>query len=170
MLNVVAPDVLLDGVISGLTTASESVTPEKGISVTGRGSVSLNEAELTDELRTLIGVDKTVFNNKVEIYSGDASLDIADFEKVNTLYLEDIGSTDVKYDLSLITPQVFTDKRIFEKKTTELFKGFNSNDTLTEIEVLSTDDFETVEHDSEWENSPDEEVGYLTNKRAGCKL
>ena len=162
ILTVTAPDVLLEGVISGLTTGSEKVTPEKGISVTGRGSVSLNEAEFTEELRSLIGVDKTVFNNKVEVFNGAESLDISDFEKVATIYLEDINSTDVAYDLSLITPQVFTDKRIFEKKTTELFKGFSSNDTLTEIEVLSTDNFERVAHDAEWEDSPSEEVGYLT--------
>ena len=162
IVTVTTPDTLVDGVISGLKTSSESVTPEKGISVTGRGSVSLNEAEFTDELRDLINVDKTVFNNKVEIFAGDASLDAADFEKVNTLYLEDITSTDVSYNLSLITPQVFTDKQIFEKQTTELFTGFNSDQILTEIEVVDTTGFELVAHDAHWENSPNEEVGYLT--------
>lgn len=161
IITVVAPDILIEGVITGLTTSSESVTPEKGISVTGRGSVSLNEAEFTDELRDLIALDKTVFNNKVEVYSGDATLDIADFEKVNTLYLEDITSNEVTYNLSLITPQVFTDKRIFEKTSTELFTGFNAGDDLTEIEVLSTDELDLVAHDSQWGDSPSEEVGYL---------
>ena len=117
---------------------------------------------MTDELRTLYLNNKTIFNQKVEVYVGTAELDITDFEKVNTLYVDDITNNDVKYSIPLKSTQAFTQQKIFSKKTTTLFKGFGANDVLTEIEALSAEEFNLVEHDAEWEDSPNETVGYLT--------
>ncbi len=161
MLTVNAPDILIEGVISGLSVGSESITPEKGFSVLGGGSIELNEAQFTDALRDLIDDDRAIFNNKTEIYSGTAELAIGDYEKFQTLYVKGISSTDVSYSINLQTAQIFSNKKLFEKKESELFKGFRSDEVLTEIEMLSTTGYELVEHDSEWEDSPNETVGYL---------
>ena len=161
ILSVSTPDILCDGVISGLVTGSEEVTPEKGFSVRGSGSIQLNESLFTTELRTLFANNKTIFNQKCEIYSGTADLDIADFEKVKTMYIEDIDVNDVSYSLTLTTSQLFSSKKIFTHVTTQLFTSFDAGDELTEIEVLDTTGFDLVAHDAEWEDSPSEEVGYL---------
>lgn len=159
--NLKVTDHVINGVISGLQTSSEDVTPEKGFSVLGGGSISLNEAGLTEELRSLLANNETIFNKKVSIYSGEELLDINDYEKVQTLYVKDIGNNDVSYSIPLTTAQIFSNKKLFETKSTELFTSFNADDAITEIEVLSTDGLELVAHDAEWEDSPNEKVGYL---------
>ena len=169
-LTVSAPDVIYNDVIGGLVTEPESVTPEDGVSVLGGGSITLLEEEFTEELRDLFSnLQDTIYNNKVKIFVGDAAIDLADYEQVQTLYVKTISNTDVDYTINLQTSGFLQSQTIFTKAQTRVFTAFTSADKPTSITVNSTDGFELVAHDSTWAFAPNQEIGLIELKGKDAK-
>ena len=142
--------------------ASQTIVPERGYSTIGNIKFSFLDLGFTEILRGLKNsYNDSINNNKVEIYTGFADLAFADYALVIPMYVSQVDNNESSFTVSLSDTQRFVKKSIFSdlKKTTAI----TSLGVLEgSIEVISSDGFEAVYHDSGWGDAPGRTVGYLS--------
>ena len=143
---------------------SQQITPEQGISVLGGMSIACTDNGLTAKLRAILASNDTLVNNRGDVYVGYNGLAFADYELLATYWVDGVDNDIESYTLRFIDTQRFIKRSIFTKKETLLFQSFDTADTLATLEVISTADFATVEHDANWADAANSTVGYIKVK------
>jgi hypothetical protein len=152
------------GVLKNAGASSQKVTPEKGISTIGGMSFSVADNGVTDRLRTILAGNDTLINNKAELYVGYNELDFADYELLQTFWIESINSNEIDYSFVLKDTQRFMKRSAFNPVKTKLVQSFTSDEELTQLEVVDASNLERVEHDAGWTDAPSQTVGYIKVK------
>ena len=147
---------------TGLTT--QTIEPEKGISVLGGMDIATRDNGLTAKLRAILATNDTIVGDRVELWIGYEEMAFVDYQLLATYWVDGVDNTFDSYVIRLIDTQRFIKRSVFAKKSTQLFGSFTSTDTLTEIEVVDTTDFEMVAHDSDWADAASQTVGYVKIK------
>ena len=142
---------------------SQNVTPEQGISVLGGMDVScIATPELTGLLRTLTDeANDTIVSNRVDLWVGYDELLFSEYSKVSTFWVDAVDNDRQTYIIKLVDTQRFIKKNIFTRIENVLLTSFTSDDSLTEIELQSTDGLQMVAHDGAWSDAPNQTVGYV---------
>jgi hypothetical protein len=147
---------------TGLTT--QTIEPEKGVSVLGGMDIATRDNGLTARLRAILSTNDTIVGDKVELWIGYEEMAFVDYQLLATYWVDGVDNTFDSYVIRLIDTQRFIKRSVFSKKSTQLFGSFTSTGTLTEIAVVSTAGFEMVAHDSDWADEPNSTVGYVKIK------
>jgi len=142
--------------------SSQSIVPERGYSTIGNISFSFLDLGFTEILRGLKDTyNDSIINNKVEIYTGFADLAFADYALVIPMYVSQVDNDEQAFTIALSDTQRFVKKSIFsELKTTTAISSLGV--ATGSLEVISSDGFEAVYHDSGWGDAPSSTVGYLS--------
>ena len=142
--------------------SSQSIVPERGYSTIGNINFSFLDLGFTEILRELKDTyGDSIVNNKVEIYTGFAELDFADYALVIPMYVSQIDNDENSFTIALSDTQRFVKKSIFsELKTTTAISSIGTG--IGELTVISSAGFEAVYHDSGWGDAPSATVGYLS--------
>jgi hypothetical protein len=153
---------IFSGVLTSSVGNSQKITPERGYSTIGGASLSLKDLGFTELLRDLKdNFNDTLNNNKVELYTGFKDLDTADYTLIIPMYVTGIDNNELDYILKLSDTQRFVKKSIFKNLALTKVVTSLGYDTGS-IEVVSSDEFNRVEHDSGWTDAPSATVGYFS--------
>lgn len=169
----------LDVIKNVITTriASQNVKPEKGYSTIGGMNLKLQDKDriLTDKLRSITLANDTLNNNNAEVYFGFAGMDFTNYGKLFTFRIDNVGNTQIEYNIKLSDIQREERVKIFTVKETKLL-GVIEDDIPVDltvstilngsgiVEFLNASEFIMVEHDSDWDIDPSVTIGYFEIK------
>ncbi len=153
----------IQGKISAAPFSSQTIKPEDGQSSIGGMSIRFSDTSLafTTALNDIEVAGGSIYNDKVEIYSGFANIDFADYVKVTPLYVETFSNDTVSYTLKLSDAQRISKKTLFaDPHVTELIGQYGYGNTPT-IECVDPSGFPLVAHDADWAEDPSVTIGYV---------
>lgn len=155
--------VQIQGKIKSASFAGQSIKPENGISTIGSMPLSFDDSSraFTDQLTLIEAAGSSINNNKVELYTGFADIDFADYVELTPLYVRSFTAGEITYDLQLTDIQRITEKSLFaDPLVTELVGNYGYSDTSV-IECISPAGYPLVEHNADWAEDPNVTIGYL---------
>jgi len=143
--------------LSSVSNISQRLYPLDGRAEIGSLSfdaVDINQA-LSSELRTqLLTNDRGAFGKTVQFYLGDARADFSSYEVETTQVLQSctVGRSGTEYKFRCRDVQREERKDALDPKETRLTAGISETDTT--IPVISTADFEGLDHGTSFSDAP----------------
>lgn len=153
----------LQGVINSAPLNGQAIKPEDGISSIGGMTLSFDDSDraFTAVMTTIDAAGSSIYNNRVELYTGFTSIDFTDYVLITPLYVRTFTPSELNYSLRLTDVQRITEKSLFaDPLKTELVGNYGFKDTTT-VEVLSPAGYPLVEHNADWAEDPNTTIGYL---------
>ena len=151
----------IDGVVKGLTSTSQKVTPEKALSTIGAVDfqlVDINE-EVTTTQYNKLQLGDGLRGKRVRVYVGYKGLVWADYVLVQTQIVEDVSYLDKTYFFKCDDVQRQVRKDVFDLAQTTLTATAAVGDVT--INVTNTSGFESLEHGPSYSDAPSTTVHYF---------
>jgi hypothetical protein len=150
--------------IHSISSVSQSLNNRYAIAEIGSLNFMLADVgdAITTELASRFGADLTAVKKKCTVYMGTKDLAWADYEPVDTWFIDDIDHTGPGYQFRASDVQRLLRQKIFTPDKSRLSASMTATQTHIPLTLaLSSTKFPAITHDSSYTYNPSVSVGYL---------
>lgn len=150
--------------IHSVSSTSQSLNNRYAIAEIGSLNFTLADVgdAITTELATRFAADLTVVKKKCTVYMGTKDLAWADYEPVDTWFIDDVDHTGPGYKFRASDVQRLLRQKIFTPDTSRLSASMTASQTHIPLTLaLSSTKFPAVAHDANYTFNPSVSVGYI---------
>ena len=155
------PGDAIEGVIQAASALSQKIVPDEGRSEIGAMSFSVIDAggAVTDALRARLTAGEGLRGKTAALLMGYSSADYSEYQVFQTQVIQGVKYRRGVYEFTCADITREQRKEIFDPKVTTLGATISATDAT--ITVVSTADFQAVEHGLGWSDAPSTHAGYI---------
>lgn len=150
--------------IHSISSTSQALNNRYAIAEIGALHFALADVgdAITTELSSRFSSDITPVKKKCTVYMGSKDLDWADYEPVDTWFIDDVDHTGPGYNFRASDVQRLLRQKIFTPDKSRLSAAMTATQTHIPLTLaLSSTKFPAVDHDSNYTFNPSASVGYV---------
>jgi hypothetical protein len=153
--------VAISNVVQALSGTSQTLNPDTANASIGNFNFSLvdRSGSVTLALGGQLALGRSTRSQRVRLYVGYAGLAWSDYSLVQTQMVQDASYKDGAYSIRCLDVQRQLRNNIFDVASTTITASVLAADTT--INVVSTTDFELLEHGSTYSDAPNATVLYF---------